>query len=95
MKHKLEHSNTWIYNTHTPDQCVSDKSCSIHNMSDHSMRSFPQYWRGDRGIMERICPHGIGHLDPDNYEYILATRGPDAARMESIHGCDGCCGSRP
>jgi hypothetical protein len=34
--------------------------------------------------MERICPHGVGHPDPD--EYAIASGG-DAG----VHGCDGCC----
>ena len=44
------------------------------------MRDWPQHFRDDRGIMERICPHGVGHPDPDDY---LAGDG--------MHGCDGCC----
>jgi hypothetical protein len=30
--------------------------------------------------MERICPHGVGHPDPDD---VFAT--------DTVHGCDGCC----
>jgi hypothetical protein len=33
--------------------------------------------------MERVCPHGVGHPDPDDINVIL---GP-----EKVHGCDGCC----
>ena len=40
------------------------------------------HWRIDRYIVERICPHGIGHPDPNQ---ILPT--DDDGR----HGCDGCC----
>lgn len=54
--------------------------CVIHNPSNHVMRGFPTHWRDDRGIMERICPHGIGHPDPDD----LTT--------DRVHGCCGCCG---
>lgn len=68
---------------HKPDQCAGEV-CTLHNRSDHSMRSFPQHWRGDRGIMERICPHGVGHPDPDDYRILT---GEDS----DIHGCDGCC----
>lgn len=56
--------------------------CPIHNRSNHSMRSFPQSWRPDMQLMERICPHGVGHPDPDD----LKTR-----NGEMVHGCDGCC----
>ena len=34
----------------------------------------------DRRIMERICPHGVGHPDPD-----------DVLNQDRVHGCDGCC----
>lgn len=55
------------------------RACVIHAPSDHSMRDFPTHWRSDRGMMERICPHGVGHPDPDD---------PSDDRT---HGCDGCC----
>ena len=78
--HKLENSEEILTNTH-PAKLCEGQPCTIHNMSDHSMRSFPQHYRGDRGFMERICPHGIGHPDPDD---ILD-------KFEAVHGCDGCC----
>jgi hypothetical protein len=81
-QHKLENSDTVLYNLHDSSRCAGEY-CTIHNMSDHSMRSFPQSWRWDSDIMERICPHGIGHPDPDN------PWSNDDHRW--IHGCDGCC----
>ena len=50
-------------NVHSKDDCKG--ACPIHNPSAHHMRSWPLVWRGDRGIFERQCPHGIGHPDPD------------------------------
>lgn len=55
--------------------------CPIHYPSQHHMRDWPTHWREDRHIMERICPHGIGHPDPDCRN----------AAMDNVHGCDGCC----
>jgi len=63
--------------THTIDRCAPNK-CTIHNRSSHHMLEWPQNWREDRGIMELICPHGIGHTDPDETAF-------------GGHGCDGCC----
>lgn len=63
---------------HFIDKCKG-AHCVIHNPSDHMMRSFPTHWRSDRHIMERICPHGIGHPDPDDIT------------KDGVHGCDGCC----
>lgn len=42
------------------------------------MLEWPLNWRGDRGLIERRCPHGIGHPDPDTVG-------------DTVHGCDGCC----
>lgn len=75
----LEHSTQLLFNTHDPSAC-SGRPCTIHNRTDHHMRAFPQHWRYDRGLMERICPHGVGHPDPDS---------PPGTDM--VHGCDGCC----
>lgn len=74
-----------LVNVHSPDKCA-DGFCCIHNPSDHSMRDFPQLWRSDwGGTMERICPHGIGHPDPD---WLART---DPRDRFDVHGCDGCC----
>jgi hypothetical protein len=80
--HKLEHSDTVITNIHSKDNCLGE-FCTIHNMSDHILRPFPQHWREDRSIMERICDHGVGHPDPDS-------PWPDGD-YRWIHGCCGCC----
>jgi len=34
--------------------------------------------------MERVCEHGVGHPDPDEYKL---KRG----WTEHVNGCDGCC----
>ena len=78
----MEHTNVIIGLTHAPDECKG-QYCTLHNRSDHSMRSFPQHFRWDRMLMERICPHGVGHPDFDEIDLDLNARG--------VHGCDGCC----
>ena len=67
---------------HDSDSCAGEY-CTLHNRSNHSMRSFPQHWRGDKALMERTCPHGIGHPDPDEINLNINSR--------NVHGCDGCC----
>lgn len=69
-----------LINVHSDEKCAGGP-CVIHNPSDHGMRDFPLHWRSDRGIMERLCPHGIGHPDPDQQLRV----------GEGVHGCDGCC----
>lgn len=79
-----------LVNVHSEDQCRG-RQCCIHNPSDHHMVTWPQNWRDDRGLMERICPHGVGHPDPDDLYYKELVGGPEKAYWESIHGCCGCC----
>jgi hypothetical protein len=67
-----------LIGVHAANQCVGTY-CTVHNPSDHHMRTWTQNWRSDRRLMERICPHGIGHPDPDDIN-------PD-----TVHGCDLCC----
>lgn len=84
---QLENSTVRMY-THKKQDCTGEW-CTIHNRSNHSMRSFTQIFRYDRMLMERICPHGVGHPDPDD----IKLTGPDA-KVEAIHGCDGCCNEK-
>lgn len=73
----------WLH-THGIKKCLGRSGpCCIHSPSDHHMRAWPQSWRPDLKVMERLCPHGQGHPDPDGY-------GPDV--QHDI--CDGCCDPR-
>ena len=80
--HKLEHSRVYVI-CHKKATCKGP-NCPIHNRSNHHMRSWPQNWRDDRKIMERICPCGIGHPDPDEPRIISGEDNGD-------HGCCGHC----
>lgn len=82
----LENSDERLH-VHGSSDCFGEV-CSIHNRTDHSMRHCPQHWRSDRGIIERICDHGVGHPDPDDHSVML---GVDSGS----HGCDGCCANPP
>lgn len=58
--------------------------CPIHAPSQHTLVGAPRHWRDDRGLIERICKHGVGHPDPDDY-------GVRFVEGTGVHGCDGCC----
>lgn len=75
--------------THDESKCAG-QHCCIHNPSDHHMRDWPMLWRADKGVMERICPHGCGHPDPDDAAYQERI----GKNYLNIHGCDGCCCSK-
>ena len=76
--------------THDKRFCRGEH-CVIHNPSDHHMKDWRTHWRGDRGMMERICPHGVGHPDPDDVAFIKFHKGEKYAETYTVHGCDGCC----
>jgi hypothetical protein len=67
-----------VLRAHRKQDCIGPY-CPIHNPSDHHMKDWPLHWRDDRGFFERLCPHGVGHPDPDD------------ENADPIHGCDGCC----
>jgi hypothetical protein len=90
-----------LFNVHAAELCAG-RSCVIHNPSDHHMRDWPMNWRADRHMMERVCPHGVGHPDPDEaaYQKIKAAQTVVGYGQEvrtdgdvGVHGCDGCCRS--
>lgn len=80
------HEGIELVGVHDSDRCAGEV-CVIHNQTDHHMRSWRLIWRDDRAIFERICPHGIGHPDPDQYPFWKRT----GQMVEAVHGCDGCC----
>lgn len=84
--------NGLVLQTHGPSRC-SGEHCCIHNPSDHPLREAPLNWRADRGLMERVCEHGVGHPDPDDLEHKRRVMKPREYRAHAfpIHGCDGCC----
>jgi hypothetical protein len=59
------------------------------------MSGFPQHFRLDRGLMERTCPHGIGHPDPDDLTFSQLMLSESEAEARGVHGCDGCCRENP
>lgn len=92
MKWKLSKTDLkrmMLTNIHAETSQCHEDGCVIHHWSKHNMRSMPLSWRHDRGILERICTHGVGHPDPDAAAH-LERIGKD---HENIHGCDGCCRS--
>lgn len=80
-----------LRNIHEETETCRTRGCTIHSPTRHAMREFPTHWRDDRGMMERICPHGVGHPDPDYLSFVEETYGSEDAWAEGVHGCDGCC----
>lgn len=74
---------------HSSAAC-EDRGCPIHHPSNHKMRDWPLNYRNDRRLMERLCPHGVGHPDPDDLAY-NEMYVPGSSYARSWHACDGCC----
>lgn len=80
----------FLHNVHAEEVCQV-QPCIIHCPTDHHMRGWLLHFRGDRGIFERICEHGVGHPDPDQYAFWTHKVGVVMADAMRVHGCDGCC----
>lgn len=76
-----------IYGAHESVECEFLSSCVIHRPSDHHMVTWGLNWRNDKQIFERLCSHGEGHPDPDQFPYWEAT----GQYYHFEHECDGCC----
>jgi hypothetical protein len=80
--------------THSRAMCRG-RACCVHNPSNHHMRDWPQVWSTRLGLMERFCPHGWGHPDPDHVSFVVSHfPDPVCEPGAQVHGCDGCCESK-
>lgn len=76
-----------VLEVHDQDLCAG-QWCVIHRPKPGVWDRWPTFWRFDRRIMERICPHGIGHPAVEQFDHWRATD----QWWQATHGCDGCCG---
>lgn len=53
-----------LVGVHNESRCEGGP-CAVHNRSVHSLRTCPQWFDNDTGVMFRICPCGNFHIDPD------------------------------
>lgn len=81
----------FLNRTHDEAPECTERGCCVHAPSDHHLRNLDTFWRGDRGLMERLCKHGIGHPDPDHMAWYASCHGEESTEAEAVHGCDGCC----
>ena len=75
---------------HAATRCVP-APCPFHNPTAHKMIAWPIVIR-ETLLVERQCPHGIGHPDPDSIAWMDREGPPGAKGSWGVHGCDGCCG---
>ena len=76
---------TVMHNVQAGSACAG-RGCWVHHPSGHHMAAWPVVWRDDLRIAERLCPHGVGHPDPDDAAYRESV-----GSSGTVHGCDGCC----
>jgi hypothetical protein len=75
-----------LVQVHDPGKCEGSP-CTVHGPSDHHMREWPLEWQSDRNRFDRICLHGEGHPDPDQFAFWRETH----EEHRAWHPCDGCC----
>lgn len=78
---------------HDKATCLGEY-CVIHHPMPGFGSDWPTHWRGDdlfdiRRLMERICPHGVGHPAREQYDYWIATG--QLSAMAPHGGCMTCC----
>lgn len=88
LEHELE-SGQLLVNVHDSSECEG-QGCVIHHPSDHPLRDAPRQYREDRGFIEQVCKHGIGHPDHDTLLFLWGKHGGRFEEL-AVHGCDGCC----
>lgn len=88
----------YVLKHHSGKSC--EPPCAFHAPSDHPLKDAPLNWRSGmtpwdgRRILERMCPHGIGHPDPDGLNFANRNLPEGEEPDEGVHGCDGCCSER-
>lgn len=95
-----------LTNVHTKEMCAEQDHCVIHKPSMHNLVKAPTHWRIGYGIylgdtiwefgeiMERICPCGFFHPDPDDLAFKALDKGEVIATRLALHECcdHRCCG---
>lgn len=78
-------------NIHLLSACEGE-NCIVHNPTwcPANKGDWPYSFRAD-GRIERICPHGIGHPDPDQVNFLISQDPAHYGGWVDVHGCDGCC----
>lgn len=86
----METEGMSIVNIHSEYLCGNDnrldqvrEHCTIHNRSDHAMRTLPQFFDPLLKSIYRVCGHRQFHIDPDEL--------PHNIERFSCNNCCGCC----
>jgi Holliday junction resolvase RusA-like endonuclease len=82
--HVLESGQTLV--THSLANCRRNPWCVIHVPRPGPWESWPRLWRDDRMMIERVCPHGVGHPAVEQIEWFQEH--PERHSLD--HGCDLC-----
>lgn len=79
--------NMLTLGTHLAHECEG-RLCDVHNRRGTGPQAtWPLNWRDDRGIMEVICPCGIGHPTPAQAEFFDSLYEYEEFEAELVHGC--------
>lgn len=62
--------------------------CCLHGTSRYASCKMPRQWRNEKGILEHVCPHDVGHPCRAGLDYAEVM---GQHHDGGIHDCDGCC----
>lgn len=87
----LQGNSVFILQTHAPGEC-SGELCDVHGRrGSGGDATWPLNWRTDRGMMEVICEHDIGHPTRAQIAYWRKHLDEKSVWAYARHGCCGCC----
>ena len=86
---ELAYEGHGILRTHSPDKCIGDHPCAIHNNASlHPLAWSPLIWDEDLKTLFRVCDHDELHPDYDSASWEES----QGQWHKNLHTCDGCCG---
>lgn len=86
----LENSDEILYASHDAENCPLGP-CPLHHRTEHHMRGWPQHYDSELQLVQRVCPHGTLHPDPDDrtvVDHECCHTGCCAAPEHGLHRVD-------
>lgn len=87
-QHLLESGQT--IQCHERTECLG-QWCAIHQPMPGPWAEWPRLWHNEHNIMERTCPHGIGHPVAEMYDFYI----DNGRAFDLVHGCCSECVCAP
>jgi hypothetical protein len=95
-EHFVTGTGQHLIGVHNHLECTG-RACCVHQPSTHAMAALPTNWNDPMARMERVCPCGAHHPDPDHLAHVERAAGAELAALEAVHECCAkrCCEQTP